>query len=70
MDWDYIKRKVHLSIPDYCDEALICFHRELCNIMDQPHKHTVLVYGAKVQYAKTKDKSAKLEKKVRCSPNK
>ena len=28
--------------------------------MDQPHKHAVPVYGAKVQYAKDADSSAKL----------
>ena len=62
LDWDYIKRKVHLSMPGYCDEALIRFRHELRKIMDQPHKHAVPVYGAKVQYAKTEDKSAKLGK--------
>ena len=62
LDWDYIKRKVHLSMPGYCDEALIRFRHELRKIMDQPHKHDVPVYGAKVQYAKTEDKSAKLGK--------
>ena len=25
LDWDYIKQQVHLSMPGYCDEALIRF---------------------------------------------
>ena len=49
-------------MPGYCDKALIRFRHELRKIMDQPHKHAVPVYGAKVQYAKTEDKSAKLGK--------
>ena len=48
LDWDYIKRKVHLSMPGYCDEALTRFRHELRKIMDQPHKYAVPVYGAKV----------------------
>ena len=34
LDWDYIKRKVHLSMPGYCDEVLIRFRHELREIMD------------------------------------
>ena len=52
LDWDYIKWKVHLSIPGYCDEALIRSWHKLCKIMDQPHTHALLVYGAKIQYPK------------------
>ena len=62
MDWDYIKRQVYLSMPGYCYEAPIRFCQNLCKIMDQPHKHALLVYRAKIQYAKSEDKSAKLGK--------
>ena len=29
LDWDYIKRKVHLSMPGYCEEGLSRFRHEL-----------------------------------------
>jgi hypothetical protein len=61
MDWDYVRREVHLSMPGYCIEALQRFRHECSSRpMDQPHKHVVPTYGAKVQYAKGKDMSPKL----------
>jgi len=60
LDWDYDRRKVHLSMPGYCSEALIKFRHERRKVMDQPHEHAVPVYGAKIQYAKDADSSAKL----------
>ena len=62
LDWDYIKRQVHLSMPGYCKKALTRFRHDLRKIMDQHHMHTVLVYGAKIQYAKGNDKATKLGK--------
>jgi hypothetical protein len=52
LDWDYKKRKVHLSMPGYIENALIRFGHELPNKPQlQPHPHTLLTYSATVQYA-------------------
>ena len=63
LDWDYIKRQVHLSMPGYCNEGLTRFCHELRKIMDQPHEHAVPVYEANVQYAKDINNSATLGEK-------
>ena len=60
LDWDYDRRKVHLSMPGYCREALILFRHERRKVMDQPHEHAVPAYRAKMQYAKDAGSSAKL----------
>ena len=62
LDWDYIGKKVHLSMPGYCDDALVRFGHVIRKRTDQPHKHEVPVYGAKVQYAKNEDTSPPLSK--------
>ena len=62
LDWDYVNREVHLSMPGYCDEALVRFRHKLKKVMDQPHKHTVPVYGSTIQYAKPEDTTELLDK--------
>ena len=62
LDWDYVKGEVHLSMPSYCKEALVRFRHELQKVMDQPHKHTVPVYGSTVQYAKPDNTTRPLDK--------
>ena len=62
LDWDYVKREVHLSMPGYCKDALIKFNHTLRKLNHQPHKHTIPTYGTKVQYAKPADESPKLGK--------
>ncbi len=53
LDWDYKKRRVHLSMPGYIKNALIRFNHELLNKPQlQSHPHTLPTYGATVQYAK------------------
>ncbi len=53
LNWDYGKRKVHLSMPSYIENALIRFGHECPNKPQlQPHPHTLPTYGATVQYAK------------------
>ena len=61
LDWDYDNRKVHLSMPGYCKEALTRFGHKLKKVRDQPHCHEIPVYGATVQYAKQEDTSPKLD---------
>ena len=49
MDFDYTKRQVHLSMPGYCNEGLRRFKHECQKWTDQPHKHVLPTYGAKIQ---------------------
>ena len=60
IDWDYDKGKVHLSMPGYCSEALQRFRHDSAKRTDQPHEHSVPMYGAKVQYAKKLDESPEI----------
>jgi len=63
IDWDYEKREVHVSMPNYVKEACIRFkHENPKRTQDQPHQHAVPVYGATIQYAKDPDKSRELNK--------
>ena len=51
-DWDYDKREVHLSMPDYIPDALKRFkHERPTKRQDAPHPHVPITYGAKQQYA-------------------
>ena len=61
MDWDYKKREVHLSMPEYVERALARFGHPIPNKpQHQPHLHAIPTYGATVQYAKPEDTSRKL----------
>ena len=63
LDWDYAKREVHLSMPNYVTEALARFKHSIPNApQNQPHKHTMPTYGAKIQYAKQEIDARKLSK--------
>ena len=52
LDFDYIRHQVHLSMPGYCNECLQRFRHECQKWTDQPHKHLLTTYGAKIQYKK------------------
>ena len=64
IDWDYVKRQVHLSMPGYCKEALTRFKHKLRKVNDQPHCHVLPVYGRTVQYAAKEDESPKVDKET------
>ena len=64
LDWDYTKRQVHLSMPEYVKDYLIRFQHTLQKLMDQPLKHTVPVFGSTIQYAKLAETSNKLDDEV------
>jgi len=50
-------------MPGYVEKALARFkHSKTRKVQDQPHKHAIPVYGAKVQYAKEADTSQLLDK--------
>ena len=57
LDWDYVRREVHLSMPEYCADALVRFNHTLRKLNHQPHKHTLPTYGTSIQYAKERDAS-------------
>ena len=52
LDWDYVKRKVRLSMPGYVPNALGRFKKERPKKPQaQPHTHTPPNYGVKMQHA-------------------
>jgi hypothetical protein len=52
LDWDYIKHKVHCSMPGYIENALVRFGNVPPDKSQmQPYPHTKPTYGATVQYA-------------------
>ena len=52
LDWDYNRRRVHLSMPNYVKKALKLFGHIVRKEQHAPHPCAPVVYGAKVQYAK------------------
>ena len=65
LEWDYVKRQVHLHMPDYIRKAL----EELGYTppsrgrrQDSPHPHTPPKYGARQQFASGPDNSPILDK--------
>ena len=62
-DWDYKRRKVHLSMPGYIQKALKQFqHLPPNKPQNQPHPHIPPKYRAKVQYTEPEDTLPKLSK--------
>jgi hypothetical protein len=58
LDWDYVKCKVHLSMPGYIENALVRFgHEPPDRPQMQPYPHTIPTYGATVQYANATNES-------------
>ena len=63
LDWDYDRRKVHLSMPGYVKTALTELgHQPPEHRQDQPHRHVPPNYGAKAQYAAPDDDTPLLDK--------
>ena len=48
-------------MQEYVKDSLTRFQHTLRKLTDQPHKHTILVFGATIQYAKAADTSNKLD---------
>ena len=64
LDWDYIKREVHLSMLDYVPAALIRFHHTAPKKpQHQPFPHVQPKYGETKQYAPDEDTSPPLDEK-------
>ena len=51
LDWDYKRRQVHLSIPNYVTKALKQFKHKLQKRQHQPYPSAPIIYGSKKQYA-------------------
>ena len=62
-DWDYEKRRVHVSMPGYVDHSLICFkHGTPRRAQDQPYQHIVPTYGARQHFSIDSDGTAVIDK--------
>ena len=63
LDWDYIRRKVHLTMPNYLAKALERFnHPKPRRAQNSPYPCAITIYGAKTQYAETTDDTPLLDK--------
>ena len=64
IDWDYEKRRVHLSIPNYVRDALKQFqHIKPQTKQQAPYPSAKINYGAKKQYATEESSAPPLDKK-------
>ena len=62
-DWDYDKKRVHVSMPGYVDHNLVRFkHGTTRKDQDQPYQHAVPMYGTRQQFAVAPDGTASLDK--------
>jgi hypothetical protein len=59
LDWDYKRRQVHLSMPNYVKKALKQFQHKVRKLQNAPYPSAPIQYGAKKQYA-TQNSSAPL----------
>ncbi len=50
-DWDYKKRQVHLSMPNYIKKTLKQFQHIAGTLQQSPYPSVPIQYGAKKQYA-------------------
>jgi hypothetical protein len=64
LDWDYARRRVHLSMPNYVAKALLQFqHKAKKLAQHQPFPSARINYGAKKQYATKESTAPLLDKK-------
>jgi hypothetical protein len=63
IDWDYMQKKVHVSMLEYVPKALVQFwHKAPRTPQHQPYPHVKPTYGATRQYAEAHDTSDPLSK--------
>ena len=64
LDWDYERRQVHLSMPNYVRKALKQFqHVQSTNKQNAPYPSMPIIYGAKKQYATESSSAPPLDAK-------
>jgi hypothetical protein len=63
LDWDYKKRQVHLSMPNYVKKALKQFEHNAGTLQHSPYPSVPIQYGAKKQYATAESTAPLLDAK-------
>jgi len=66
LDWDYKKRQVHLSMPNYVKKTLKQFQHIAGKLKHSPYPSIPIQYGAKKQYAKQESTAPMLDDKAKC----
>ncbi len=65
LDWDYTKRQVHLSMPNYVKKALKQFYHIAGKLQHSPYPSVPIQYGAKKQYATQESNALLLDNKAK-----
>jgi hypothetical protein len=65
LDWDYNKHHVHLSMPNYVQQALKKFQHKAGKLQQVPHQSSQVQYGAKKQYTTQESKAPLLDNKAK-----
>jgi hypothetical protein len=65
LDWDYNKRQVHLSMPNYVQKALKQIQHKAGKLEHVPYQSAPIQYGAKKQYATQESKAPLLDDKAK-----
>jgi hypothetical protein len=66
LDWDYNKHHVHLSMPNYMQNALKQFQHKAGKLQHAPYQSTPIQYGTKNQYATQELEAPLLDNKAKC----
>ena len=70
LDWDYEQKRVQLSMPNYAKKALQLLQHKVRKEQHAPHSCTLILNGAKEQYAKRQKNHQQLTTKPINSSNK
>ncbi len=65
LDWNYTKRQVHLSMPNYMTKTLKQFHHIAKKRQYAPYPCVPIHFGAKKQYATQESKAPLLDDKAK-----
>ena len=65
LNWEYKRRQVHLSMPNYLKKALKLFQHEVQREQHAPHPCAPILYRAKVQYPKPTAQSPPVNAKTK-----
>jgi hypothetical protein len=65
LDWDYNKRRIYLSMPNYVQKDLKQFQHKADKLQYAPYQSTQIQYGAKKQYATQELKAPLLDNKAK-----
>ena len=63
LDWDYIRRQVHMSLPKYTDKALKQFNNKQKKKENQSYPSVTIIYGSRKQYSTQPSSVPPLDKK-------